>query len=162
VLAHKLRGTAGSYGFQTVGDAMGQIEDSVINLTADPNKRESLWSTAEGALSRAIESVDQPANFDETDENHWRTRVLTAIARLLVVDDDENFLRLTAALARRQLIEVVQARSAVEALQKAVNCRADAALIDANLSSPEESLELARNLRFVPGCERLPLAFMSA
>ncbi len=60
-LAHRLRGTAGSYGFGATSSALGRIEESVAQLLeeAQPDP-ESVWNEVEGAVAQArvrIESL---------------------------------------------------------------------------------------------------------
>jgi diguanylate cyclase (GGDEF)-like protein len=157
VQAHKLRGTAGSYGFADVGEASGKIEDALVKKPIDWAEIEQGLATIEAAA--ALFKSQEPENHTISDEGNL---ALGAVARLLVVDDDENCLKLTVALARQQQVDVIPAGSAAEALQMAAHRRPDAALIDLQLSTPEESFELARSLRALPGFERLPVAFMSA
>ncbi len=58
-LAHRLRGSAGSYGLTEVGDAAGEVEDALAALASRPPPSpdspttHSLYAAAAAAISRA-------------------------------------------------------------------------------------------------------------
>src|SRR5206468_4299258 len=61
-LAHRLRGTAGSYGFFDVGDACGRIEDALERLEGGaPPAPAGTWVEIERALADAWRSAGRPA-----------------------------------------------------------------------------------------------------
>lgn len=154
VLAHRLRGTASSYGFLQVGEEAGQIEDLVIEAIAAGGLSEGLWRAASQAMSQAEQGVGaSPQSFSPAPYN--------ALARLLVVDDDLNFLALLQEMGRSLLIEVTGASTAMEALKIAQEGALDAVFIDAHLAAGEDAFELGRTLRTLPGKESLPFAIVS-
>jgi len=54
VLAHKLHGTAGSYGFPDVGEAAGRIEDAVRTIERTPSEdHAAAWSEVWTSLREA-------------------------------------------------------------------------------------------------------------
>ena len=154
--SHRLRGTAGSYGFIAIGEACGRIEDALMTMVdADPGRHPELWAEMKRALAEA-------------------RRVALAIApgvtggvsavgtqRLLAVDDDHAFLRYIEELGRMNLIEVMTARTSAEAIEKARRTPPHAALLDVILAPPDSAFTLVRHLRALPGCEKLPIAFAS-
>jgi diguanylate cyclase (GGDEF)-like protein len=154
-LAHRISGTAGSYGFPEVGSACAHLEELIVGL----------GETLESALPAAWASVSQAA-----------ATVLVAAARssqtpdapepraneprFLVVDDDPAVLAYVEALGRQQAIEVIRAYDEPEALARARQFSPDVAILDVALGE-DKSFNLARELRSLPGLEQLPLAFMS-
>lgn len=79
--------------------------------------------------------------------------------RVLVVDVDPRVRMQLAQLGREKLLAVVAVATPAEARAEALRAPVDAALIDASLGPA--ALALARELRTIPGHERLPLAFLS-
>ena len=56
VLAHKLRGTAGSYGFPEVGEAAGRVEEAVKRAGGTSDDQETaVWSEVLASLREAEE-----------------------------------------------------------------------------------------------------------
>lgn len=81
--------------------------------------------------------------------------------RILIVDDDPDFLDLVEVLGKRLMIEIVRAHSSSEALDRAGKTPLAAAILDVQLAGEDISFELAPALRQLPGKENLPLAFIS-
>lgn len=159
-LAHNMGGTAGSHGFAELGTIALQIEATLTRIGKSPRMPPDAeeWMGLQRTLADAVRaalggSKDAPAD-------------IPAIARIdegriLVVDDDPGFLRYVAELLRQRFLELVPAATPAAALERARATPPDAALIDVHLSAPEESFRLARDLRALPGCEDLPIAFSS-
>ncbi|MGC4122499.1 MAG: response regulator [Myxococcales bacterium] len=152
-LAHRLRGTAGSYGFHAIGEAAGAIEDALPEALA-PAAPSEAWSALGAALEAfeaTIAALQQPA-----DPEPQAGGSLTS-GRLLAVSARPEFLDQVRALGRQQLYQVQAASTAEEARACAVRAGPDAAFLDLPLP---ESTRLARELRSLPGCEGVALAFL--
>jgi chemotaxis protein histidine kinase CheA len=53
LIAHRLRGTAGSYGFDEEGETAGVIEDALeVVAQDDPSARDRAWADIAGALEK--------------------------------------------------------------------------------------------------------------
>ena len=157
--AHKLRGTAGSYGFLEVGEAAGRIEDLLINCggTRAPNGADMAVLDKSLAAARAAIVVPAPRPSmmpSAVPATH------TASARVLVVDDDPSFLEMCAQAGRAHGLAVTTVRTVAEALAAAQSKRPEAVLLDVHLQAP--SFGLAGQLRAQAGSQSLPLAFCSA
>ncbi|HWV36867.1 MAG TPA: response regulator [Vulgatibacter sp.] len=153
-LAHRLRGTAGSYGFLQVGEEAGRIEELLLQARSEGYLGEGQIRAARTALDQAVRAVRaSPQSVHSTPYN--------SLARVLVVDDDLGFLALIREMGRSLLVEVIGAPSASEALDLAQACELDAVFIDAHLSAGDDAFELGRALRAIPGKENLPLAIVS-
>src|SRR5262249_14660824 len=64
VLAHRLRGTAGSYGFAALGQAAGRIETALFHTTGAPNEAhtaawDEIWSALREAESLANHAIHE-------------------------------------------------------------------------------------------------------
>jgi diguanylate cyclase (GGDEF)-like protein len=153
MLAHRMRGTAGSYGFFAVGEAAGTIEDALPEALA-PAASPEAWSALGAALEAfeaAVAAVGQPGEPEPGSGGS-----LTS-GRLLAVSARPEFLDQVRALGRQQLYQVQCASTVAEASAAAVRAAPDAAFVD--LALPEAA-RLARELRSLPGCEGVALAFL--
>lgn len=162
--AHKIKGTGGSLGFRLVGEAMAFIEHAAVAMPTKSHEEQQIsWAEIDRKLLEAQAAGEMEAREvaqvvagkdDETADE-------PAMARILVVDSDQEFLNLIEDLGRERLVEIVKALTVDEALNKACVLPLDAALINVVSEAPEESFKLARQLRELPGYENLPLAFIS-
>jgi diguanylate cyclase (GGDEF)-like protein len=157
--AHRLRGTAGAYGFNLVGNVAGHIEDLLCEYESSPSQiRRNFWDDIERAVvdaRLASKAPELPRGRAAVagDSNSLRT--------ILFVDDDADARRTATALLKKQLVDVVVASSAAEALHKAVSTKLGAAIIDVYLGE-ESGFDLCAQLRALPGCEHLPVVMVSA
>ncbi len=156
MLAHRLRGSAGSYGHPAVGETVGIVEDLLAEVNSDGVGRRFLWEDLEQALGDARAAV---ASAPAQAARHGLAPSL--IKSLLVVDDDVNYLQMVRAIARKLDVSVVTAQSADEAIQRATTQPLVAAILDVHLEQ-EDSFELARRLRGTPNNAEIPIAFASA
>lgn len=173
VHAHKLRGTASSYGFKRVGDLAAALEDALIEAQRSPHSNESFKQvdSCMRALLLAAEEArrEQPTEAERTTEHGSITdasmpaepSVSSPMAKILVVDDDVAFLDLLEEVARENELEIARASSAAEALDVICLEEVDAALIDVELGSRDAAFRLAGDLRALPNYHEMPLAFLS-
>jgi diguanylate cyclase (GGDEF)-like protein len=151
--AHRLAGSAGSYGFIEVSRLGKHIEAALRQLRGknrpEPTTLEQLSRQAE-ALAATV--TTQPGTRNERERR----------AKLLVLDDDSEFLWVVRELGDRLLIDVRCATSAEEALSRARIERLDGAILDVWLGEDRKSFDLARELRETPNNQDLPIAFTSA
>jgi diguanylate cyclase (GGDEF)-like protein len=169
--AHKLRGTASSYGFQPIGDLSGDIEEAIIKLIRGDGDRAQLVEEIDAAIHKAIAIAASAAKEVEEkvsrrtssvpDSADFELQEAAPVARILAVDDDAAFLDLVDELARRHQMEAVRASNAFEALELSCMTKVDAALIDVELGSRDIAFKLAADLRLLPGYHQLPLGFLS-
>ncbi|HEY9871132.1 MAG TPA: response regulator [Candidatus Obscuribacterales bacterium] len=166
-LAHKIRGTAGSYGFTTIGERVGKIEEALTLLEKEERQDASeLWNRVGGDLAGAISealsvSLRDPRSLESAPDSAVSTH-RPSMARILLVDDDPEFLELARAMGRQRLIEIVTASHPEQALFEASTGNIDAAILDVSLGSTGFTFSLAGELRSLPGCQDLPVAFISA
>jgi diguanylate cyclase (GGDEF)-like protein len=155
LLSHRLRGTAGSFGFHAVGLAAGQIEDLVSEPTRALGKGE--WATINAAVISLMAAAALASSHIGSEQDE-----MAHPDRILVVDDDASFLSYVGELARRYAMDVLPALDAEAAEQLVRRQKPGAAILDVVLGQQETSFKLARDLRMIPGCESLPIAFISA
>lgn len=156
--AHRLRGTAGVYGFKLVGTLAGQIEDLLSEYAASPLRvRRNLWDE----VTRALEDARLASRLQEDPGRGGASHddALSA-GTILLVDDDAEARRAGTALLQKQLLDVCVASSGLEALNKASSVKLAAAIIEVNLKDMD-GFDLCRQLRQLPGKENLPLLLIS-
>jgi diguanylate cyclase (GGDEF)-like protein len=153
-LAHRLRGSAGSYGCAATGNAVGVIEDLLVELER-PGMTDS-WDEVDRALADARLAAAAPS--DATGVAGESSLALTK--PLLVVDDDPDFLQMVTTTARKLLIEVVTAQSRDEALVRARAKPLLAAILDVHMDE-DDSFQLARQIRETRGNAEVAIAFAS-
>ncbi|MDP3232740.1 MAG: response regulator [Myxococcales bacterium] len=156
MLAHRLHGSAGSYGYPALGEAMGVVEDLLKATPASASGAHFFWEQVARAL------MDARLSASRVPEECLPGSVAPGgtTKALLIVDDDADFLRMVKGLAARLLIEVVSARSTDEAMQRANGQPLLGAILDVHLHE-EDSFALARRLRETPSNEEIPIAFSS-
>ncbi|MBT8452362.1 MAG: response regulator, partial [Deltaproteobacteria bacterium] len=156
--AHRLRGTAGVYGFKLVGTLAGQIEDLLSEYAASPLRvRRNLWDE----VTRTLEDARLASRLQEDACRAGASHddALSA-GTILLVDDDAGARRAGTALLQKQLLDVCVASSGLEALNKASSVKLAAAIIEVNLKDMD-GFDLCRQLRQLPGKENLPLLLIS-
>ncbi|WP_224372263.1 response regulator [Hyalangium versicolor] len=150
-LAHKLHGTAGSYGFVQVSAAAGQVEKRLRQRRDEGGG----WD----GVSLALQDV-QVASAVHAHPNE--TAPHTALGTVLVVDDDPSWLAAVERMGHERLVRVLTARTAEEAAAVANQHWLDGVLLHVHLGKPQGGFEVAAQLRGMSGAEALPLTFFSA
>jgi diguanylate cyclase (GGDEF)-like protein len=157
--AHRLRGTAGAYGFKLVGVLAGQIEDLLAEYQSSPLRvRRNLWAEVGRALEDA-RLASQPQGSNASSDLASEDSV--SAGTILFVDDDADVRRAATLFLRKQLLDVCVASTAPEALHKAASIKLAAAIVDVHLKDTS-GFDLCRELRDLPGKESLPLVLISA
>jgi len=164
--AHKIKGTGGSLGFRQVSEAMAFIENAAITMREKhADEQQHVWSEVERKLIDAQHAGEQEAKelaqVVSADKSAVETAHAPSMARILVVDSDQEFLDIVEGLGKERLVEIIRASNFNEAMDRACLLPLDAALINVIPEEPEESFRLARELRGLPSYETLPLAFIS-
>jgi len=157
-IAHRLRGSAGSYGYGAVGAAVGLVEDLLADVPAPPAPvRRLFWEDVARALTQARrESSQVPAEGSPP-----RQSAANAPRALLVVDEDPEFLQLARQTGRKLVLDVVTAESPDEAIQRARTTP----LLGVLLGLPQKGSSwsvLAHAIRATPHNSDVPIAFASS
>lgn len=164
--AHKLHGTAASYGLPTVSQVAGALE-ALLQFQGAPVARADVdWAAIDVCAARLDATIGEVGGAAQsgtvvTAASKTERRVSDAM-NILVVDDDPAFLSHASNLAGSLLLNVVTAGSEREALERAHRIHLDGALIDVHMGGAEDSFRLARRLRSVGAVSPMPIAFVSA
>lgn len=151
-LAHRLHGSAGSYGLPELGEAAGRLEAELSLAADDPSRN---WS-------RSLELMGET----QSQFHLWQGATTVSLDqklesnRLLVVDDDLDFLDLVQSLGLKLGIPVTTASSPDEALDLAVRLPLMGAILDVHMGN-ELAFGLASSLRDIKRNNQIPLAFVS-
>jgi diguanylate cyclase (GGDEF)-like protein len=176
--AHKLHGSAGSFGFSAVGVAAGRLEallkparegagdwaaiESALRelLAAGPGQQAaapgggsaSVNPAAPGAVAASAPAVG-PVTVSSP---------LSVPGAVLVVDEDGAWLDEVEKMGREQVVRVVAAQSVDDAVERARGQWLDGALLHVHLGGPEGGFAAAARLRGEEPLHTLPLAFFGA
>ena len=157
-LAHRLRGSAGSYGYGAVSASVGLVEDLLVKVPAPPAQLpRQFWSEVDDALEQARKESTRAAGAAAQP----RPVAGGGSRGLLVVDADPEFLHLARQVGRKLVLEVITAQSAEEAIQRARTTP----LVGVVLGLEQQGslwTVLANAIRSTPLNADVPLAFVSA
>lgn len=158
-LAHNLKGTSSSCGFEQLGESAKHLEHALNSMMQSKlAEHEDAWSEIDliyGVVKVNADKVtacedDGAATEEEEDAASVRVLVVCNDA-VPEVERDNNGLPL----------RIISSSNTEEALDKARDNSLDAVLIDIDVEKPSPSLALAREMRGLPGYETLPVAFVS-
>ncbi|HYO69626.1 MAG TPA: response regulator [Archangium sp.] len=165
-LAHKLHGTAGSYGFHAVSGAARQLE--ILLRPARDGKADPDWKALEAArqaLATAVRNAtpgSAPSPAAVAAPATGSAGEVEPRGSVLVVDDDAAWLAEAERMGKDRLLRVMTARGADEAVKVARQQRLDGALVHVDLGGKEGGFAVAERLRAVEDLRTLPLAFFGA
>jgi DNA-binding response OmpR family regulator len=152
-LAHRLHGSAGSYGLPELGEAIGKIEVQLSQ--SGPTGQAWNWKTLFEYLEEAQSLLrrSQPLSKKHSPPP-------PEVSHLLVVDDDADFLELLKALGAKLGIPVITANSPERAMELAARIPLLGAILDVHMGN-DLAFGLARRLREFKRNSAMPLAFAS-
>ncbi|WPB74526.1 response regulator [Archangium violaceum] len=162
-LAHKLHGTAGSYGFHAVSGAARHLEE--LLKPARDGKAAPDWKALEAARQALATAAGNaapgsaPSPAPVTAAAKSSAVEVEPRGAVLVVDDDAAWLAEVERMGKDRLVRVVTARGADEAVKVARQQRLDGALVHVDLGGKEGGFTVAERLRTVEDSRALPLAF---
>lgn len=156
-LAHQVRGTAASFGYQGVGDLAGIVEDSLGQIQRGTQRPEFFWDRARSSVRDAIRLATLDPDIPPPAKKSERRRRRT----LLVVDDDEDFLHLMRALARRHSVPIVTGQTIEAGLVAVEGLDLSAAILDVHLAGGS-SFRAVTEIRARVRNKDLPIIFTSA
>ncbi|MHB1414403.1 MAG: response regulator [Chloroflexota bacterium] len=82
--------------------------------------------------------------------------------RVLIVDDDVDFMRINGKVLRQDGYEVVEAYTGADGLEKARETKPDAVLLDFMMESNTEGASVAQALREDPDFKTTPILLVTA
>jgi diguanylate cyclase (GGDEF)-like protein len=139
-LCHKLRGSAGSFGFPLVTACAAEIDDQ-LGLLDKGRGDASPWAAIEQALTRAGTELDPVAACVRPG------RSLCSGLHVLVLDDDPDCRQLVSLLGRAASLNVIEAASTADALRVVAREPIDVALVDLHLGQMDDGLVAMARLR---------------
>jgi diguanylate cyclase (GGDEF)-like protein len=154
--AHRLRGTAGSYGYHAVSSNCALLEEELRVWVERAQHKEPL---SMGRVNDLLANV-QHAMLEEIPFPAEPTGQASSIL-VLVVDDRFQFIERMSALGKAQGFRVIGATSTGQALHEYRLRPTDAAVIDLHLSGAFSGADLARQLREITGGIPLPIVLIS-
>ncbi len=164
MLAHKLHGSAGTYGFSEVSAAAGRLERLLKPWRDDSGPTD--WSAVQASLQEltqlALRTATRPAAAPGTGPGKESPGTTKFVGTVLVADGDEAFLAEVKRMGRERMVGVVTARTEEEALAAARAQWLDGALLHVDLGGPEGGFGTAARLRGEDGAQTPPLAFFGA
>ncbi|HZI13246.1 MAG TPA: response regulator [Myxococcus sp.] len=156
-VAHKLHGTAGSYGFGEVSGAAGRLE-AVLKAGRDGARVDAAaLEAAFLVLTAAASGQEKPAA-----KGAAPAQVLPSEGVLLVVDEDPAVLEEAKRLGQSHVVRVLTERTVEMARLVARKQWVDGVLLHMHLGGPMGGITAAHALRGEEGLAQLPLAFMGA
>jgi diguanylate cyclase (GGDEF)-like protein len=162
VLAHRLHGTAGSYGFERVSEAARTIEDLLRGVAGGALHLDAAaLERLRAALARARQAgvfLVSPGPPPAPDQGTGVTEAATT--HLLLVTDDEQVLDAAGQLPAMGLVRLLHAPDRDTALGLARREVVDCAILATRIGG-ESGTELALTLRDLQGLGELPIAFLA-
>lgn len=156
-LAHQLRGTAASFGYQGVGDLVEVVEGCLTKVREGATRPEFFWERARSAARDALRlAALEPESAPVTRKTERRRR-----RTLLVIDDDEEFLHLIRSLARRHSVPIVTEKTVSGGLAATEGLDLSAAILDVHLAGGS-SFQAVSEIRARLKQKDLPIIFTSA
>ena len=165
--SHKIKGTGGSLGFSKVAEHMAFIELRSQEITLlELNDRSDALKEIEERLELALaegktETEEVLAALHSLNQDMGLDVKPQSMARIMIIDEDKDFLKAVENLGQESLVEVICASNQKEALDRASVYALDAALISLSSNMAESGFEIAKQLRALPEYDNLPLAFVS-
>ncbi len=164
--AHKLHGSAGSFGFGPVGEAAGHLEALLKPARAGAAAD---WEAVERALGELAAKISArtatPPPVPLAPEPAARAEPSgprDTLGAVLVMDDDAQWLSEVERLGQEQGVRVLTAQDMDEAEERVRGQWLDGALLHVHLGGPEGGYATAARLRALERLHTLPLAFFSA
>lgn len=156
--SHKIRGTAGTFGFDELGQHMAEMEDSI-------KTHQSAAGIDDSNFVKQLKSFFEKAkitlrNYEHTEETETTpTPEFKSLSCILVADTDPVFLSSVEKVARQRFVDVLSAASPQEVLRLLSSKTIDAIIIDARMAE-SRSCEFIKTIRDLTG-ENVPIAFIS-
>lgn len=138
--AHRIRGSAGSYGFPSVSTAVGELEDLLVDMQARGVSVSANAAAVKDVLERALYVTRRALEGDAS------ASVPPAADRLLVVAEDASLAGGLERMLREHMVTVVSEREAQAAFERARTAPPAAVLVDLEADS-ERALAFVKALR---------------
>jgi diguanylate cyclase (GGDEF)-like protein len=156
-LAHRLRGTAGSFGAGDIGEMAGRIEDLLVRIGEAAS--EELWRRVDREILLLTQAV-RAANGEPLPEAPPSATARLRGGRVLIVDDDADFARHTAALLAAEGATVTHLADPLRVLEVLDEVEPELVLLD-SIMPGMNGLDVCRMMRTIPRWQDLPVIFVT-
>lgn len=157
---HRLRGTAGSFGMQLLGDKLGSVEDALRACEADYSRLSpAFWIETAKVIEECRNIAAKKLSQDKESLEKSNEPDLRTISRILYIDENKQSLSAFVEMAKQRFLKVLVAADDLEAIQFLKKEHLDAVLIDLK-TARANSFALARKIRDLTG-EQLPIAYVA-
>jgi diguanylate cyclase (GGDEF)-like protein len=158
---HKLKGSAGSYGFSSVSQGVGKIENLLRSLeSGDSTMQELLWSE----IIRILAETESAANaaVKQVVPRGEAVPEAQALARhVIFISADRGVREAVTPLAQEGVCDVTICDGTEQAVRSAKQRRPDVIFVDLNACSKEKVPAFLAGIRSLPDCRHLPLALIA-
>jgi len=158
--AHKLKGSAGSFGFARIAEDAARIERSIQALEPDDRStmQEILWSEIIHHLADAETSASELASGDKPPVKTREKKSKSAHAVLVITDSDDI---IDASLSLDENIaEAVVVGTLRHALVMLKTQHFDGVIVDHDVCADQSILDFTKNMRLLSGHEYLPMVLI--
>jgi diguanylate cyclase (GGDEF)-like protein len=158
-LAHNLKGTSRSCGFDKLG-ALAELLEYSLRDILEQNVDE--WEKVEKALAEAKKESEkvrvQFMDYVPTAEELQNLNNSSAKARVLMVcaEPQQKLINGNGGIP----LELINVTHTCDVMAKAIEKQLDAALIEILPGERDQAFQMARELRSLPGYDNLPLGFI--
>lgn len=156
LLAHRIKGTALTYGLVAIGECAAELEQS---LAAVQTHADLPWEALNGQVGALQQSIEQAASSHVAVAEQVLSQ--TGEGRLLVVDDDSDFLRYMEAILRQRGFRVDTTTDPATVLALINAQQPELLLIDVDMPDIG-GYELCQLLRNDAQTRELPIIFLTA
>ncbi|MGH9552776.1 MAG: response regulator, partial [Terriglobales bacterium] len=159
--AHKLRGSAGSFGYGQISEAAAKVESLIGNLEHDESTmQEILWAEIIRLLADA-ESAARAA-FAAAGGEESEAQATQLFARhAVIIGTDIQWQPAATALSEYNVADATLVATRDDALEACKLRRPDVIFIDLATLSKTEVFTLVRDVRLMPDCHAVPFAMIT-
>lgn len=161
--AHKIRGTAGSFALQHLGNVAGEIEDTFRMAPEASMKDAQFWTNIEMLFNKAHSMIPQPAKtaMSASDVLPVGDTTQPPLAKVLIMDDDAMCTQAVRIILQEHRIETFMLNEPVRILETMEKINPDLLLLDIMMPGIS-GLDVCKMLRTLPRWKDIPIIFLTA
>ena len=156
MLAHKIYGASGSYGFSKISSHIAEVENVIMNMI-DNNLNYTTFTHKELILT--ITKAYYLSELSDEDKEH-DNKTLEIGTLLIVADQDEKILSIIPELKQRYLYPIVYKQTSKDAIEYVKEHFVLGAILKIDTKQYKKSYDLARDLQFKDLFGQLPISFI--
>jgi PleD family two-component response regulator len=171
--AHKIKGTASSYGAHEIGKLAVVIDDCLRKVDANASACDAaLWKTLEDAIDEALrvsqESVDQSNSEAAVPAVYSERQALSSLGlscgrghNIVIVDDDPDFTKRVSLVLGYEDMLVYSFNDAKNLSAVLADLSPDLLILDLNMPDVD-GFEVCKRIRLDSRWRNLPIVFLTA